>query len=310
MPLQLGQLVFTSFAGTGFKLVATMSLPVEVQQAFIERVVYQYWNSCTALPPGYRAAYLHQIAPEQTLFGWLYDDGRDDIGRKHVPYFLCYYITKPLQTIQLENIFTCLHKGPAALIDRNYPPAILETIVLHNFWSYQPVRPGVAIALPIRQHSHTALRQGNLLNLFLPIDEQEAVIGLSSVIRQVREELSIYTHYLVEGIKDNVTESNEDNATLAESRIKHAQEVYQQNLQRYQRMLASAMQREERLSQPTRKSLKHWQQIWKLTDEDVESVEVSIALQTKAALPREKIIRVIKQIFTGKTAGIKKLECS
>ncbi len=44
MPL-LGQLVYTSFPGVGFKALVSAQVPPQIQQAFIEQVVYQYWDS-------------------------------------------------------------------------------------------------------------------------------------------------------------------------------------------------------------------------------------------------------------------------
>ena len=159
-------LVYTSFDGMGFRLLASAQVPTEIQQVFIERVAYQHWDSYDPPKSGYRAVYLYQVTPEHSLFGWLYNDGADDMDRCHVPYFMCYYLAGPLHAVQLENIFTCLQKGPVALIDRHNIPATLDNIVLRNFWSYQPTRPGVAIALDVRRHSHIALNQGELLDLF------------------------------------------------------------------------------------------------------------------------------------------------
>ena len=156
MALLLDQLVYTSFAGMGFRLLAGEQVPTEIQEAFMERVVSQRWDSYAPPTSGYRAVYLHQVTPESNLFGWLYNDGADDMARTHVPYFICYYIAGPLHAVQLENIFTCLHKGPLALIDRHNIPATLDNIFVPNFWSYQPARPGVAIGLGVRKRSHIA----------------------------------------------------------------------------------------------------------------------------------------------------------
>jgi len=41
----------------------------------------------------------------------------DDLGRSHIPYFLC-YLAERLNTAQLANIFTCLQRGPVGLIER------------------------------------------------------------------------------------------------------------------------------------------------------------------------------------------------
>ena len=178
MHLLLGQLVYTSFTEMGFRLLASAQVPKEIQQAFIERVASQRWDSYEPPKSGYRAVYLHQVTPEHNLFGWLYNDGADDLGRCDVPYFICYYLAGPLHAVQLENIFTCLHKGPVALIDRHSISTTLEALFVRNLWSYQPVRPGVAVRLGVRRQSHIALNQGELLDLFVPSGEHQIVIEL------------------------------------------------------------------------------------------------------------------------------------
>jgi len=201
MDLFLGQLVYTSFPGMGFRTLASAQVPMESQQAFIEHVVSQHWDSYHPPKSEYRAVYLYQSTLEWSLFGWLYNDGLDDMGRSHVPYFICYYLAEPLHAFQLENIFNCLQQGPVALIDRHSLPATLETIVLPDLWSYQPVRPGVAIPSGVRRRSQIALKRGELLKLFVPVEEQEKLIKLNgqSYEQQIAN-LSIYTRYIIEGI--------------------------------------------------------------------------------------------------------------
>ena len=178
MHLILGQLVYTSFAKVGFRLVASDQVPIEIQQAFIEHVASKQWDSYAPPKFGYRAVYLYQVTREHSLFGWLYNDGTDDKGRYNVPYFICYYLAGSLHTSDLVNIFTCLHKGPVALIDRYNLPAI-EAVVLRNLWSYQAARSGVGIALGVRRSSYILLNQGELLNLFVSVYEQQMFIELN-----------------------------------------------------------------------------------------------------------------------------------
>jgi len=182
MDLLLGQLVYTSFPGVGLTTLKSAQVPDEIQQAFIHQVIYQHWDSYNPPTSGYRAVYLYQITPEQSLFGWLYNDGVDDVGRSHVPYFICYYLGKPLLNFELEIIFTCLHQGPVALIDRHSPEASLQTIVIPDLWSYQGVRSGVKLPLHVRQDSHIALKQGQLLDMFVPANEQEMPVELNEQI--------------------------------------------------------------------------------------------------------------------------------
>ena len=201
MNLLLGQLVYTSFAGMGFRLLASEQVPKELQQAFIG-VASQHWDSYAPPKSGYRAVYLHQVTPEQSLFGWLYNDGADDMGRSDVPYFICYYLAAPLNAVQLENIFTFLQKGPAALIDRHSPPTSLKTVVVPDLWSYQPTCPGVAIPLGVHKRSHVALKQEELLHIFVSVDEQNTIIELNAQTdEQQIAKLSIYIRYLVKSIE-------------------------------------------------------------------------------------------------------------
>lgn len=175
MHLFLGQLVYTSFAGMGFRTLVSPQVPAEVQQAF-QHLTSKHWDTYNPPRFGYRAVYLYQVNPKQSLFGWLYNDGADDMGRSNVPYFNCYYLAEPLNAFQLENIFACLQKGPVALIDRCSLPASLETIVVPDLLSYQGAKPGVAIPEYVRMRNQIALEQGELLDLFVPLAEKEMVI--------------------------------------------------------------------------------------------------------------------------------------
>jgi len=218
-----GQLIYTSFAGIGFKTLASGQVPTDIQQAFIELVAFRHWDASNPPSSGYRAVYLHQVTPKHTLFGWLYEDGVDDRSRRHVPYFICYYLMQPVSAFQLENIFTWLHNGPVAMIDRHSPPATLETIVVADLWSYQPVRPGVAIPSVVRKRSHIALQQGELLDLFVPVDQQEMVSEVKEqTYSQQKANLSVYGHqvvgYIVEGIETAAAAPNE-NAAITETEV-------------------------------------------------------------------------------------------
>ncbi|NHC36269.1 PstS family phosphate ABC transporter substrate-binding protein [Scytonema millei] len=202
MYLLLGQLVYTSFAGKGFKTVCSPQVSPEIQQAFLQHVVSQHWDSYNPPEPKYRAAYIYQIDLEQTLFGWLYNDGVDELGRGNVPYFICYYISEPLFDFQLANIFTCLERGPVAILDRHQPRAYVKTKVLSNLWDYQPAKAGVSTPLYLRQQSYTDLRQGNLLELFVPIDAQESAVDFPArTYEQQMANLSIYSSYAIDGLE-------------------------------------------------------------------------------------------------------------
>jgi len=173
----LGQLVYTSFPGVGFRSLTSAQVSPQIQQAFLEQIVYQYWDSYNPPEFGFRAAYLYQVTLEQTLFGWLFNDGLDDLGRSHVPYFICYCLPKPLHVSQLEKIFACLQRGPVMLINRQYVPATIESLFALDSLDYQPARRGVGIPLEVRKHGYAALQQGSLLNLFVPLGQQEPVLS-------------------------------------------------------------------------------------------------------------------------------------
>lgn len=241
MYLLLDQLVYTSFAGKGFSTLASAQVSVEIQQAFMQRVA-QYWDSYNPPASGYRAVYLYQLSPEQTLFGWLYNDGFDDVGRSDVPLFVCYYLTEPLFDFQLDNIFTCLEKGPVALIDRHNPLAWLETKVIPNLWSYQPVRQGVAIGLAVRQRSYSALQQGELLDMFVSVDEQETVVDLNGqTYEQQMATLSIYTSYVINGLNLPTVDVHLENAITNQTTAIQSYH-YKQKLQPYKQVLAKKNQ--------------------------------------------------------------------
>ena len=170
MALHLGQLIYTSFAGVGFRTLASAEVPPEIQQAFQQQVVYQYWDAYQPPDAAYRAAYLYQVSPEQTLFGWLYNDGVDDLGRSHIPYFICYYWVGPLQSTQLDSILTCLQAGPTTVISRQSLPDSLEGVTFSDSWSHQAIYPGVVITANVRQQVHLTVERAIRLDLLIPID--------------------------------------------------------------------------------------------------------------------------------------------
>ena len=277
--LLLGQVVYTSFATTGFRIVASEKVPAGIQQAFIERVVYQHWNSYKPPQSGYRAAYLHQISPEDNLFGWVYNDGTDEMERSDIPYFICYYLAEPLLfSFQLENIFSCLHTGPVGLIDRQSLPATiksLENVVVKNFWSYESARPGVAVPAVVRASSHVALKQGELLDLFLPVDEQETLSELNAQTpEQQIANLTIYTRQLIKAVEMGAVTLKESAATI-KKRVIQSYQGYKQKLQRYEQAFISAIGHEYPIKEHTRNRLQQLQQALQLPNEDIEQIEAS-----------------------------------
>lgn len=182
----LGQLVYTSFPKVGYRLFVSREIPPEIQQAFLQQVVYQHWNSYKPPQAGYRAAYVYQVTLEHTLFGWLYNDRMDDLGRAHVPYFICYYYLGELHAVQLTNIFTCLQTGPIEQIEQLI--SAFNFIDAASLCSYQPVRQGVEIPLNICEQSYAALKQQKSLKFFIP-SKQEILVTLDAPREQQATDL-------------------------------------------------------------------------------------------------------------------------
>jgi hypothetical protein len=172
MSLSLGQLLYTSFPEVGFHIVTSPEVPPEARQAFVQTVTHQLWDAYNPPDNGYRAVYIYQEALDRTLFGWLYNDGADDRGRSHVPYFVGHYLAGPLSPEQLDNIFTLLRKGPSIAIDRQTPPEFLEAAFAPDLWDYKPARAGVAVPAKTREQAYKALAQGELVEMFVSGDEE------------------------------------------------------------------------------------------------------------------------------------------
>jgi phosphate transport system substrate-binding protein len=270
----LGQIVYSSFAATGFRTVASAQITAQIQQAFMQQVVYQHWNCYKPPKPGFRAIYIYQVNSEQVLFGWLYNDGTDDINRSDVPYFVCYYLAAPLLFyFQLEEIFNCLHAGPLAWIDRHRPPVIPQSIVMQNSWSYKPVRPGVAIPALIRARTHIALKRGELLNLFVPLHSQDNKVEMNSQTQEEEiDNCAIYTRYLVKAVETGLVTLNDD-VSVINTKVMQPYRGYKENLQRYEQAFVSVIQRDSPIPKDTHDNLKRLQHSLHLRKEDVARVE-------------------------------------
>ena len=173
MSLLVDQIIYTSFAEVGYKFLVSQKVPSDIEQSFLQHIVHQYWDAYNPPADNYRAAYLHQLSPHQTLFGWLYNDGTDDAGRAHTPYFISYYLVERLGRQQLNCILTCLEAGPLASIERQHLPLTLGRLAIPDGCCYQPARPGVNIPSRIQQQSHRQLGQQQLLQLFIPLEATE-----------------------------------------------------------------------------------------------------------------------------------------
>jgi hypothetical protein len=127
----------------------------------------EHWVAQGPPRPGYRCAYVHQITPEKTLFGWIYNDAIQAEGRQgHVPYFIGYFLAGRLNPAKLKNIFALLEQGPPSDIDRHTPPEQLEPVVAPDLWDYQPKRPGAVIPPQVYEQSCHVLEKGGLVDYF------------------------------------------------------------------------------------------------------------------------------------------------
>ena len=196
MSLRLGQLLYTSFPEVGFHIVTSPEVPPEARQVFVQKLTRQLWNTYNPPDKGYRAVYIYQEVPDWTLFGWLYNDGADDRGRNHVPYFIGHYLVGPLSNEQLDNIFTILRKGPSSAIDRQTPPEFLETVCAPDLWDYKPARAGVPVPAKTCEQAYKALAQGKLFEMFVSGNEEYisdahttlSNLSTSLMIRDIDEE--------------------------------------------------------------------------------------------------------------------------
>jgi predicted regulator of Ras-like GTPase activity (Roadblock/LC7/MglB family) len=169
--LKVGQLIYTSFRENGFTLLTSPDIPSFVQESFVKKVVQIHWDTYHPPSPGYRAAYIYQLPPSTpgALFGWLYHDGHDELGRSDIPYFISYYLPGPLQHNQLSLILTALQKGPEGWIDRSdYLLNGLESLIIENVQHYKPARKGVVFPAQIWEESHATLQSQVSLNWFFP----------------------------------------------------------------------------------------------------------------------------------------------
>jgi phosphate transport system substrate-binding protein len=272
--LLLDQIVCTSFSETGLKAVASKQLPAEVQQTFMEKIVQQHWNAHSTLEVGQQAVYLHQITPEHTLFGWLYNVGKDELNGEDIPYFICYYLAEPLLFyFQLEKIFTCLHKGPLELLERDTQNFSVDSVVVKNIWDYQSLRPGLNIPVFIRARSHIALKQGELLDIFVPFHQQEKIFKThAQTYDQEIENLTIYTRQLVKAVETGIVSLNEDINDI-KAKVSQPYLQYKRKLQQYEQAFVSAIKEQQPFTKETRNSLKRLQQVLQLRNDDIERIE-------------------------------------
>lgn len=185
MPLLVGQLIYTSLPKIGFQLLTSQQIPPTVQDAFVNEIVFQMWSAYNPPPVQEQASFLHQISPNQTLFGWLYNDGTDELGRSHVPYFLSYYLSGVLEEDQLTAILGYIAQGPIYFLERERLSSSLENVILPDLEDYQPARLGVGFPPPRQSDLLQLCRQQRLIQrqteIFSPINDY-CEDGASSVL--------------------------------------------------------------------------------------------------------------------------------
>jgi predicted regulator of Ras-like GTPase activity (Roadblock/LC7/MglB family) len=183
--LQVKQLIYSSFYERGFTLLTSSNIPSVVQQSFIQKFVQTFWDPYLPPSSNYRAGYLCQLPLETpgTLFGWLYHDGYDEIGRSDIPYFIAYYLSDLLHATQLSTIFACLEQGPISWIDRcnALNELTLETLTIEKIRNSKAVRPGVAVPNAVRVQSDEAMQSQVLVDCFFAnTSEHQALVSPQS----------------------------------------------------------------------------------------------------------------------------------
>jgi hypothetical protein len=163
----LGQMFFTNFRGSGFQSVRSPSVPADVEQMFRDQIIQRHWVDHTPPPKDWRAAYILQLEQDQTIFGWAYNDGRDESGRADVPYFLAYQLSLPLDDMLVGLLLSFLGKGPETAPGRLNFPLILQDIMAPDLWSFSPERPGVFIDSISSENVYASLLEGKAVELFV-----------------------------------------------------------------------------------------------------------------------------------------------
>ncbi|UFP92850.1 WD40 repeat domain-containing protein [Gloeobacter morelensis] len=177
MSLLLEPLIYTSLPGRGFATLASDAVDEATRQVFFDEIVSCHWNAYDPPPANFRAVFLHwDPACGRTLFGWLYNDGRDEIGRANVPYFLCYRLRDPLDAVRLERVFAALERGPLAFVERANLPTALVSVAWGEETTADAARPGVALPAPVKTFAREGWRRGEPVRLFVA-GEEDATAG-------------------------------------------------------------------------------------------------------------------------------------
>lgn len=168
MSLLVGQLIYTNLPKTGFKLLVSQHISLEVQNRFVDEIVHPMWDAYNPPPQNYQAVFLQQFSLQSTLFGWLYNNGQDDLGRAHIPYFLGYYLTGKLDKGRLQQILGFLAAGPIDFLDREDLSEPLGTLILPEAEDYSSPRPGLVIPSHLQEQLFSNHKDRQLLQLRFP----------------------------------------------------------------------------------------------------------------------------------------------
>ncbi|MEB3311654.1 MAG: roadblock/LC7 domain-containing protein [Snowella sp.] len=173
MSLLVSQLVYTNLPKTGFQLLVSQQIPIEVKEAFVKEIVYESWDAYNPPSSDYQAVYIHQVSSKYTLFGWLYNDGKDELGRSHVPYFLSYFFLGKLTESLLQQLFQYLESGPIDFIERSQLLGHqLEQFFLPDIDTYESPKPSFYITSEIKQKASQTLKTGKRIRLLASSDQE------------------------------------------------------------------------------------------------------------------------------------------
>ena len=171
MSLLVEQLIYSSFSQLGFKYIASVNVPLGIQQFFYQHIVSQLWDTYNPPDRKFKGVYIYQIDFHNTLFGWLINDGKDEFDRGDIPYFHCYYLQELLDSKQLFKILACLEAGPLKRISRDEAKISLDPVILADNYQANAFELGIKLSKDIRLFSQRQLREGKPLQWFISSKE-------------------------------------------------------------------------------------------------------------------------------------------
>jgi hypothetical protein len=77
MSLIVEQLIYSSFSQLGFKYIASVNVPLGIQQFFYQHIVSQLWDTYNPPDRKFKGVYIYQIHYRKA------HDGLDDLVRGH-----------------------------------------------------------------------------------------------------------------------------------------------------------------------------------------------------------------------------------